>query len=155
MQGDDDGKTPIQAKALHKIEYLNLMVYVQIRSWFVEENHLRLLSQCPGDDESLSLSAGQLAHPALGKSFCMCCFHRLPGDREILLPFVTKQAQVWCSSHEHNFEGSECCRQYGRLRHRGNKTSQFFPPDGHYVAIINHDAPGGQSHYPGHALDKR
>ncbi|MBT9162737.1 MAG: hypothetical protein DDT27_01299 [Dehalococcoidia bacterium] len=107
----------------------------------IEENKFRLLSQCSGDGQTLSLATGEFTDPSFGKGLSPGFLHRSPGDIEIISAFVAKPAQMGCPSHEHDLKAGEGFGQSGYLRHHGDEAGQLAPADTGCLSSVDKDTP--------------
>ena len=66
MHRGDDRDVVVFSQFLHQVENLLLVTDVEGAGGFVQEQYLRLLSQCPSQDHALQFAAGKFG----GSSIC-------------------------------------------------------------------------------------
>ena len=72
VQNHNDGETECFVEIFHKLHERKLMADVEIRSWLVEEERLRLLCKCHRKTRTLTFAAGERADWAHGEGLHAC-----------------------------------------------------------------------------------
>src|SRR4030067_2806280 len=94
MSRHQDGEAFFPIQTEDEIEKLDLVMDVQVRGGFVQENHLRLLSQCLGNKNPLPLSSGEFIDRSLGNRKNFRPLHGLLRNCQIPTTLTELTAQI-------------------------------------------------------------
>ena len=77
MVGDEENGHPVIDGRSEQLQDFHLVADVEARRGFVQEQHIRLLRECPGHPGSLDLTAGQRREESLCQALDVAHTHGL------------------------------------------------------------------------------
>jgi hypothetical protein len=106
MQRDGYAQTR-SGQRCHKFHHFELVLDIEVRRGLIQQQEARLLSQRPGDDHPLPLSAGCLSDAPVGQVLDSCEPDSFADYGYIFLRFVAHQTEVRITPHEHSIKHGE------------------------------------------------
>ena len=107
VRNRDDCEIVLCVLLAKDLKDLELMRDVQVRIRLVEEENLRLLAQCPGDENPLTLTPGKGGDRFLRNMLNVRQAHHLQGDVKVKLTFEPRSSDVRGTPHQDNLENRE------------------------------------------------
>ncbi len=116
VDGGDRGH-PLAHQVTHQLQYLELVVDVQVGRRLVQEQDTRLLRERPRHEHSLALAARERCHFSLGEPLGLRELHCLKGDAAVGGSLHLEPAHVGVAAHHHHLQAGEPVGISGRLGH--------------------------------------
>jgi hypothetical protein len=108
-------------QVVNQLEHLLLMTDVQRRGRLVEQQHGRLLGQCPGEHGALALTTGQAGQPALGEHGQLQAVHGTPRRVPVVAAGAAEITEVRRAAEQHVLADRHVRREHRFLRHIGDQ----------------------------------
>ena len=151
----NDGHPLLLAELVKEFKKLYLMVDIEMGGWFVEEQHLRSLTQGSGDDHPLALSAGHLQNVAIRQMNGSCTLHYFIDDALVIVAQQLEAADIGVSAHGHDLADREGERDGRLLWHNRALAGDLSPRQS--VKLLTTEVDGARSRPddPGHRPQER
>ncbi len=127
MRGHDNGQSLLPVEIEDALQEIDLVMDVQGGRGFVEKDDLRLLGQGPGDENPLSLSAGEFIDGPFRERKGVGPFHGPSCDLQVPLAFEHEMAQIGRPSHQDDLHDTEREEGMGLLRDDRNLFCDLCP----------------------------
>src|SRR5258706_15863281 len=107
MDRNDHAEAAILRQLMNQRQNINLVSYVEITGWLIQQQDSRFLSQRPCQKDALAFAAAQGADVAMRQRSSMGQPQCLGNNAVVMWLFYLKAAQMRITAHCHNFLNTE------------------------------------------------